>query len=148
MKKLMIVAMVALAGVLFAQEAQAMSLADARGQIAEAISSADKMTQIMSELSPEDQVSFLAAVNAAIDAMPGSVDQKAATFVTINEAAMRANKGNLPQLLAETFATVPTEALTVVNERFAADLFSRSADPSHPVDDETFKASPARLLAD
>ena len=141
MKKLMIVAMVALASVVFAQEAKTMSLADARGQIAEAVASADKMAEIMNQLSPEDQVTFLAAVNAAIDSMPGSGDQKAAAFVSINEAAMRANKGNLPQLLAETYATVPTEALTVVNERFAADLFSRSADPSNPISDEDFKAS-------
>ena len=41
-------------------------------------------------------------------------------------------------MLAEVFATVPPESLTVVNERFAADLFNRAANPAETFTDERF----------
>ena len=59
--------------------------------------------------------------------MPGSAETKAAAYLTVNRAALKgAAKGNVLALLAEVFATVPPEALTVINERFAADLFNRA----------------------
>jgi hypothetical protein len=61
--------------------------------------------------------------------MPGSPTEKAATYVNVNTAAMKgAASGNLASMLAETYATVPPEALPAVNERFANDLFNRSAE--------------------
>jgi hypothetical protein len=70
--------------------------------------------------------------------MPGSVEEKTVKYVDANEAVLKASKkGNLPALLAETFATVPPEALTLVNERLAADLFSRSASPAMTDDEFT-----------
>lgn len=93
----------------------------------------------MTRLSAEDQVSFLADVNAAIKNMPGSVDEKTATYLNVNRAALKgAAKGNTAELLAEVFATVEPAALKVINERFAADLFSRTADPSRSFSDDEF----------
>ena len=138
MKKMMIMAALAFAMAAFAQEG-AMSLADARAQIGAVVADSGKMGEVISQLSAEDQVSFLASVNEAISKQPGSGDQKAAAFLAANTAAMKnAKKGNLQALLAETFATVPTEALTVINERFAEDLFNRAADPANPISDEQF----------
>ena len=79
-------------------------------------------------------------MNAAIAKQPGSPTENAAKFLAVNSAALKsAKKDNLTALLAETFATVPPEALTVINERFAADLFNRSADPSKPLSDAQFE---------
>lgn len=120
-----------------ALQAAALSLADASSKIAEAAADPSVMAGTVAQLDAADQVAFLAKVNAAIDAMPGSPEEKAAKYLDANKAAMKsAAKGNLAALLAETFATVPPEALTVVNERFAADLFNRSADAANPIDDK------------
>lgn len=138
MKKLMIIGVAALASVAMAQE-KTISLADASAKIAEAAESSDAMASIMKQLSAADQVAFLSKVNAAIAKQPGSQDEAAAKYLAANSAALKnAKKDNVPALLAETYATVPPEALTVINERFASDLFNRAADPSKPVSDEQF----------
>lgn len=126
--------------VAFSQEpAKTLPLAEARAQIGDVISAPDKMRSVMTRLSAEDQVSFLADVNAAIKNMPGSVDEKTATYLNVNRAALKgASKGNTAELLAEVFATVEPAALKVINERFAADLFSRTADPSRSFSDDEF----------
>ena len=71
--------------------------------------------------------------------MPGSNESKAAAFYAANRAAVSgAGKENLTAVLAEVFATVPVEYLTEINERFATDLFSRTANPSHIFTDQEF----------
>ncbi|MBE6381725.1 MAG: hypothetical protein E7049_01755 [Lentisphaerae bacterium] len=118
--------------------AEALSLADARAQIDPVVKDPAKTGEVVSQLDAADQVAFLSELNAAIEALPGSAEEKVAKYVDVNESALKASKkGNLQAMLAETFATVPPEALTLVNERLAADLFSRSADPT--VTDEEFK---------
>lgn len=123
------------------------SLADARGQIGAIIESPAKMKDVTKSLSPEDQVKFLNEVNAAITEMPGSNEEKAAKFLDVNKAAMMgAAKGNISEMLAEVYATVPPEALTLINERFAAELFNRAADPSVTyTDDQYLKISQVLL---
>lgn len=117
----------------------AMSLADARGQIGKCISNPKLMTTVMKQLSAADQKALLAEVNAAIEKMPGSNEQKSATYLNVNHAALKgAAKGNIATLVAEVFATVPPEVLTIINEQFATDLFSRTADPSKTYSDESF----------
>lgn len=117
----------------------AMSLADARGQIGKCISDPKLMTTVMKQLSAADQKALLAEVNAAIEKMPGSNEQKSATYLNVNHAALKgAAKGNIATLVAEVFATVPPEVLTIINEQFATDLFSRTADPSKTYSDESF----------
>jgi hypothetical protein len=117
----------------------ALSLAEARGKIGEAVVNPSVMTSLVKQLSAADQKSFLADCNEAVSKMPGSAESKAATYLAVNRAALKgAAKGNLSDMLAEVFATVPPESLTVVNERFAADLFNRAANPAETFTDERF----------
>ena len=141
MKKNMTMALLLVSGVAFAAQSESpkISLADARGQIDQVIQSPEKMNSVIKQLSGEDQKSFLADVNKAIGDMPGSAEEKTATFLNVNKAAIRATSPeNRIVLFAETFATVTPEALTVINERFATDLFSRTADPKVQFTDEQF----------
>ena len=115
------------------------SLADARGKIDKAIASPAVMGELMKRLSAEDQVKFLADVNKAISDMPASIEEKTAIFLNINHVALKsAQEGNATALLAEMFATVPPEALTVINERFATDLVNRAANPNVTYTDEQY----------
>lgn len=138
MKKLIMVIAMALAGTLLAQD-KAMTLADARGKIGDVIKDPASMTAVMKQLSAGDQTSFLAEVNAAISKMPGSTDEKATKFLEVDTAALRgAKEGNLTALVAEVYATVPPNALTVINESFAQNMFNRAADPSKTYTDQQY----------
>ena len=118
---------------------QGLSLSEARSKIGDAIADPTVMASTAQKLSADDQVKFLADVNEAIAKMPGSAETKAAAYLDANRAALKsAAKGNLPALLAEVFATVPPEALTVLNENLAADSFNRSANPSVTYTDEQY----------
>jgi len=115
------------------------SLADARSRIDKAIETPAVMTAIMKHLSAADQKQFLADVNKAVSDLPASVEEKTAKFLNVNHAALEgAAKGNVSTLVAEIYATVPVESLTVINERFAVDMFSRSADSNVTYTDEQF----------
>ena len=156
MKKTLLMAMLVIAGAatVFAQAAAEkpaaakakttaskakMSLADARGKIDAVIESPELMKEIMKQLSAEDQKQFLADVNKAIGDMPASVEEKTAKYLNVNHMALTAaQKGNTTTLLAEVFATVPPEALTVINERFAIDLMNRAANPNVTYTDEQY----------
>jgi hypothetical protein len=108
--------------------AKEMTLVEARVGIAQAIADVSQVTSTMKALSAADQVAYLGSINQAVSKMPGSSESKAAAFVNANKAALRgARKGNLKALIAEVFATVPPEALAVISERYAADLFNRSS---------------------
>lgn len=145
-RAMIMMAMAFCAAVVFAQQPSAgadaqktVSLTDARGQIDKAIESSDVMESLMKGLSAEDQKQFLSDVNKAIGELPGSIEEKTAKYLNANHAALKAaKKGNLKTLLAEVFATVSPEALTVINERFAEDLFSRTAKPGVSYTDEEF----------
>lgn len=138
MKKILMVIALALAGSLFAQD-KALSLADARGKIGDVIANPASMKAVIKQLSAADQTTFLSEVNAAIAKMPGSTDEIAAKFLAINTAAIQgAKEGNLLALVAEVYATVPPNALTVINESFAKNQFNRAADPSKPYTDKQF----------
>lgn len=133
-----------IAAVSFAQEdggAKKLPLAEARASIGEAVKDPAKLTETMKKLSPEDQVQFVADVNAAIDKMPGSNEEKAAAALNANKAALRgADSGNVANVLAEVFATAPVETLGVISESFASDLFNRDADPSTTYTDAQYTA--------
>ena len=166
MKKIMMAAVAMVAAVALAQEqaspapagegeaAQAtapakktMSLANARNHIAEAIATPAVFADIMRQLSNEDQCAFLAEVNAALDVMQGSPEDKAQLYLTVNAAAMRnAGAGNLQNLLATTFSTVPVEALPAVSDYFGKELFNRGVDPAHPITDMQFVKSASDTL--
>ena len=146
MKKLLMVIALALAGTLMAQD-KTMTLADARGKIGDVIANPASMTAVMQQLSAADQTAYLAEVNAAISKMPGSTDEKTQKFLDVDTAALKgAKEGNLTTLVAEVFATVPPNSLTVINERFAADMFNRAADPSKTYTDEQYTAIAKAVL--
>lgn len=124
-----------------------MPIAEARAKIGEIISEPVKMTETMKKLSPEDQKSFVADVNAAISKLPGSVEDKTAKYLNVNKAALKgASSGNMANVLAVTFASVPPESLTVISERYANDLFNRDADPSHKMSDAAFEKTAAEVV--
>lgn len=122
-------------------------LAEARAKIGEIISDPVKMTETLKELSPEDQKTFVADVNAAISKLPGSVEDKTAKYLNVNKAALKgAASGNMANVLAVTFASVPPESLTVISERYANDLFNRDADPSHKMTDAAFEKTATEVV--
>ena len=122
---------------------------EVRALVGECAQNPQKLKQTIATLSAEDQVEFLRAVNEAISKMPGSNEVKGAAFYEANRAAVTgAGKDNLKAVLAEVFATVPTEYLTEINERFAEELFSRTANPAHvPTDAEFTKLSTDTMAA-
>ena len=112
---------------------------EVRALIGECAQNPQKMKQTIGNLSVGEQVAFLREVNAAIAKMPGSNEVKGAAFYEANRAAVTgAGKDNLKAVLAEVFATVPPEYLTEINERFAKELFSRTANPAHVPTDAEF----------
>lgn len=123
-----------------AEASTPMSLADARGNIDVVVASPAAMIETMKRLSAEDQRKFLGEVNSAVVKMPGSPEHRAAKLVEINRAAFKgAKKGNLANLVAEMYATASIEALTIINERFGAELFNRAANSAVTFTDEQFE---------
>lgn len=97
------------------------------------------MGRTLEQLSAADQVSFLAEVNEAISKLPGSNEARAAAIVKANMIAIeKAYTNNVSAVLAEVFATVPPEYLPIVSERFATDVFSRSADGAQGITDAQY----------
>ena len=112
---------------------------EVRALVGECAQDPQKLKQTIGTLSADEQLTFLREVNAAIAKMPGSNEVKGAAFYEANRAAVTgAGKDNLKAVLAEVFATVPPEYLTEINERFAKELFSRTANPAHVVTDQEF----------
>ena len=146
MKKTLMVA-VALAGIVaFAAgedksgaKSTGAALANARGQIAKVIANPKLMTQTMKGLSAKEQLQFVADVNKAISAMSGSEAEKTAIALNVNRSALDgAADGNMPQVLAEIYATAPVQSLTVINESFAKDVFNRATNPNVTYTDEQY----------
>ena len=134
MKKM--IAMMALAVAVFTVGAE-MARSEWQGKVGACAQNPALLQQTMGQLSAADQLVFLGQVNQAISAMPGSKDQKAAAFYAANKAAVvGATRENRTAVLAEVFATVPVEVLTIINERFAEELLNRKDSPA--VTDDRF----------
>ena len=137
--KQMAACVVALSALHIAAAESAALKPETRALVGECAQNPQKMKQTMGTLSAGEQLTFLREVNAAISKMPGSNEVKGAAFYEANRAAVTgAGKENLQAVLAEVFATVPTEYLTEINERFAKELFSRTANPAHVPTDAEF----------
>ena len=122
-----------------AEDVKVLSLTEARAQIGNVVENPDSLTDLMKSVAADDQATLLGDVNTAIAIVPGSAEMRAATYVKANCAALKgAAKWNLLTLLAETFATVKIEDLTLLNERYAADVFNRAADSKRTYTDEQF----------
>ncbi len=119
MKKILMVGIAAVAA-MAVSEVRAMELKEAGGKVAEAAEKPSTMADVMSQLSKEDQVKFLASVNASIQDMPVSDEEKVEKSVQANQAAIvAAPKENRSEVLAEVFATASLASLAVLNENFA-----------------------------
>jgi len=137
MKK--IIAIMALVGLAWVVGAATMPRSEWHAKVGECAQDPTLLKQTISQLSNEDQVAFLAEVNEAVSKMPGSDEVKAAAFLDANRAAVSgASPENRTAVLAEVFATVPPEYLTVINESFASNLFNRNANPSKTFSDEEY----------
>ncbi len=146
MKK--IIAMIALAGLAWVVSAANMPRSEWHAKVGECAQNPTLLKQTIAQLSDEDQVAFLAEVNEAISKMPGSDEVKAAAFLDANRAAVSgASPSNRTAVLAEVFATVPPEYLTVINESFASDLFNRNANPSKTFSDEEYSSVAKTAMA-
>lgn len=132
----------------FSVFAKDMTLAEANGKIGEVILTPSKASSVIGSLSAEDQVAYLAKLNEAIEKFPGSPEEKVAKYYEINKAALvAAKRGNMTALLAETYATVSPEALTIINEKFASDLFNRASNPARVFTDEEYSKIAKEKLA-
>ena len=157
MKKMAIVLAVAVAALVSAQAQTTVqklnankakiSLADARSRIDKAIESPQVMRAIMKHLSAEDQKQFLADVNKAIADLPASLEERSAKFLAVNtEALAGAEKGNVSDLIAEMFATVPPEHLPVLVEQFGKGALSRSSASGEGYSDADFQRMAESLM--
>ena len=112
-----------------------------QARVGDCAQNAQTLRGTMAQVAPAEQAAFLAEVNAAIAKMPGSDEVKGALFYAANSAAVKsAAKGHVAAVLAEVFATVPPEYLTDINERFAKEIFSRTANPSRTFTDAEYEA--------
>ena len=124
------------------------SLADVRGQIGKLIESPENIGPAVAGLSADEQKSLLGEINSSISKMRGTDEEKAVKFVAVNRAFLSSRgAADKTALLAETFATVPPAALTVLNERFASELFNRAADPARTYSDEEFAGIASNAMA-
>jgi len=100
-----------------------------QSQVAAASQDAGVLKQTMKGLSNRDQLSFVGAVNEAIAKKPGSATEKAKLGVAAFKAALEsANADNRTAVIAETFATAPTESLTAINEELSRNLKAAGGD--------------------
>ncbi|MBO7166605.1 MAG: hypothetical protein J6V88_03670 [Kiritimatiellae bacterium] len=125
----------------------AMPSSEWRAKIGDCAQDVSILKATIVQLSPEDQMAFIAAVNDAISKKPASNEARAAAFYEANRAALfsLAKSNNLGNALAEIFATVPPEYLTVLNERFASEVFKRN--PNSPISDSDFERIAASTMA-
>lgn len=120
--------------------ADAMPRSEWHNLVSECAQNSQTLRETMAKVSPADQAALLAEVNEAIAKMPGSDEVKGAMFYAANSAAVKsAASGNLATVLAEVFATVPPEFLTDINERFAKEIFNRTANPNRTFSDAEFE---------
>ena len=123
MKKILMAVVVVAGAMLLSAE---MPRSEWHAKVGDCALDPNALKETMSQLSSADKTAFLAEVNAAIDKMPGSAESKAAKFLAANRAAVAgAGPADRAAVLAEVFATVPLEVLTVINEEFAKNEFAR-----------------------
>jgi len=124
-------AMCAVAFMTLALAAADMPRSEWLSKVGDCANNAATMQDTVSKVSAADQAAVVAEVNAAIAKMPGSNEQRAAAFVKANIAALTAamlqnkEKKAGSAVLAEIYATVPPEYLTVVSEQLAKTVLKR-----------------------
>ena len=131
MKKILMVMISAVGAMMLSAE---MPRSEWHAKVGDCALDPNALKATIAQLSSADKTAFLAEVNEAISKMPGSEEVKASKFLAANRAAVAgAGAEDRAAVLAEVYATVPPEALTVINEEFAKNEFSR---PATMTDDE------------
>ena len=115
-----------------------MSRAEWQAKVGDCAKNPAMVKATIAQIPAAEQTEFLAKVNSAIAKKPGSIEAMAVDFYSASKAALVGAKDK-KAVLAEIFATVPVEHLTVLNERLSAELFSRNANPDKPVSDAAFE---------
>lgn len=154
MKKLLIAAIIMAVGTATMSASAAeprdhkSSLAEARRNIGTMIANPKAIPPAIKKLTKEERKTLLNDLNKAISEMPASAEEKSAYFLNVDGTVVRVLAIELPdtpegqqelrEMLGEVFATVPPESLTVISERFAADLFDRDAEGQTKYSDAEF----------
>ena len=139
MKNLIMLVMAAAVLQSFAADAGNSSIEAARASIQDAVKSKSAMVAVMKKLSAEDQKTFVGEVMAAIAKLPGSPEERAAMYLNAARAAIDgAAKGNVTEIVAEIYATVPVSSLPIISESLAENVFNRAANPNTVYTDEKF----------
>lgn len=100
------------------------------------------------DLAKEDQVEFVRAVNKSMEDYEASTPEKRLlTIFAVNRDAVRgAPESERKAVIAEVFATAPFDALPMITDRFAAELFSRKAAGFGANDDSFLEFTSATLM--
>ncbi len=145
LKNKIAVCALALCAMPFAASAE-LSKAEWQAKIGDCANDPAAMKATIAQIPASEQAEFVGKVNEAIGKMPGTPESKSAAYYAANKAAV-AGASDKKGVLAEVFATVPVEHLTVINERFATELFSRDANPQRKVTDGPFTDLATNTLA-
>lgn len=100
------------------------------------------------DLAKEDQVEFVRAVNKSMEDYEASTPEKRLlTIYAVNRDAVRgAPDAERKAVIAEVFATAPFDALPMITDRFAEELFSRKAAGFGENDDSFLEFTSATLM--
>ena len=100
------------------------------------------------DLAKDDQVEFVRAVNESMRSYKASTPEKRLqTIYAVNRDAVRAAPATEKKaVIAEVFATAPMDALPMISDRFAAELFNRKAAGLSDKDDSFTEFVAASLM--
>ena len=100
------------------------------------------------DLARDDQVEFVRAVNKSMEDYKASTPEKRLfTIYAVNRDAVKAApEKERKAVIAEVFATAPLEALPMITDRFASELFSRKAAGFSDKDDSFVEFASATLM--
>ena len=100
------------------------------------------------DLARDDQVEFVRAVNESMRNYKASTPEKRLlTIYAVNRDAVRAAPAaERKAVIAEVFATAPMDALPMITDRFAAELFTRKAAGFSEKDDSFTEFAAATLM--
>lgn len=100
------------------------------------------------DLAKDDQVEFVRAVNQSMATYKASTPEKRLqTIYAVNRDAVKAaSEKERKAVIAEVFATAPMDALPMITDRFASELFNRKAGGFSEKDDSFVEFASATLM--
>lgn len=106
-------------------------------------------TAAFQDLAKEDQVEFVRAVNKSMETYKASTpERRLLTIYAVNRDAVRSSSPREKKaVIAEVFATAPMDALPMISDRFATELFCRKAAGFSEKDDSFVEFMSATLMA-